>query len=76
MKKIVKLLIGSFVAISIAVGFIPSITGLVLTDVTNPAQLALLTIARWLIPLAVGTLIIMVGVRQFSKGRKSRRARR
>jgi hypothetical protein len=67
MKKIVKLLIGSFVAISIAVGFIPSITGLVLTDVTNPVQLALLTIARWLIPLAVGFLIVMVGVRSLKK---------
>jgi preprotein translocase subunit SecG len=76
MKKITKLLVGGFVAISIAVAFIPSVFGIVLTDVTNPAQLALLTIARWLIPLGIGFVIVMMGLRAFSKGRKTRRSRR
>jgi preprotein translocase subunit SecG len=76
MKKITKLLVGGFVAISIAVAFIPSVFGIVLTDVTNPAQLALLTIARWLIPLGIGFVIVMMGLRVFSKGRKTRRSRR
>jgi hypothetical protein len=66
-KRIVKLLVGGFVAISIAVAFVPSITGLVLTDVTNPATLALLTVARWLIPLAVAFVIVLMGIRSLKK---------
>jgi hypothetical protein len=66
-KRIVKLLVGGFVAISIAVAFVPSITGLVLTDVTNPATLALLTVARWLIPLAVVFVIVLMGISSLKK---------
>ena len=66
-KRIVKLLIGGFVGLSIAVAFIPSITGMNLAAVTNPATLALLTIAQWVLPLAVGFVLVMLGIRSLKK---------
>jgi hypothetical protein len=71
-KRIVALLVGGFVSISIAVAFIPSVTGIV-TSGTSGATKAVLDIALWLIPLGVGFLIVMMGLR--SLGGKKRRAR-
>ena len=66
LKRIVTLLVGGFVAISMAVAFIPSITGIVTSGLSGATK-AVIDVALWLIPLGVGFLIVMMGVRVFSK---------
>ena len=68
MKRLVMLLVGAFVGISVAVALVPLVTGIVLTDITNPVALAVATVARWLIPLAAVVALVMLGVRGLRRG--------
>jgi len=65
MKKIIMLLLGGFILLSIGVAVIPEITDVEITD--NVSQIpaigqAGLTLSQWLIPLAFVVGIVMVGV--------------
>jgi hypothetical protein len=73
-KRIVALLVGGFVSISIAVAFIPTITGIV-TSGTSGATKVLLDICLWVIPLGVGFLIVLNGIRPFTKKGRARMQR-
>lgn len=67
MKKLVMLLIGGFVGISVSVAFIPLITGTSVAAITNPVSLAAITVAQWMIPLAAAVAIVLFGVSRLRK---------
>jgi preprotein translocase subunit SecG len=76
MRKIVYLLVGGFVILSIAVAVIPQITSITVSDNVSqiPAVAAVgLNMAKWLIPLGVGFLVVMLGIGAFSSRRRGRR---
>jgi type II secretory pathway component PulF len=78
LRKIIYLLVGGFVVISIAVAVIPQITTITVSDNTSqiPAVAAVgLNMAKWLIPLGVGFLVVMMGIGAFAT-RRRRRGRR
>ena len=68
-KRIVKLLVGAFVVISIVVAFTPSITGITTSTLTagSPAAEILLKICQWLIPLGAALALVLMGIRAFKK---------
>ena len=77
LRKIIYLLVGGFVVISIAVAVIPQITSITVSSNVSeiPAVAAVgLNMAKWLIPLGVGFLVVMLGISAFS-GRRGRRGR-
>lgn len=67
MKKLVMLLVGGFVGISVAVALIPLVTGINLAAVTNPAALAVLTAAQWVAVLAAAVGVLFVGINYLRK---------
>jgi hypothetical protein len=74
LKRIVTLLVGGFVGISIAVAFIPSITGIVTSGLSGVTKV-LVDVCLWLIPLAVGYLIVKMGLTAFSTNKRFARSR-
>lgn len=68
MKRIVKLLFVGFVVISAIVAFVPSIVGISTAGLTGMTKAAA-DVALWLIPLGAGFIVVMMGVRAFSKGK-------
>jgi hypothetical protein len=74
LKRIVTLLVGGFVGISIAVAFIPSITGIVTSGLSGVTKVVV-DISLWLIPLAVGYLIVKMGLTAFSTNKRFSRSR-
>jgi len=68
MKNLIMLLVGGFVGISVAVALVPEIMGITVSGISNPVALAVITVARWLIPLAAVVALVMLGVRGLRRG--------